>query len=138
MSFFPYAGDKSWVVRYFRKKASTAFSANSLVTRDSNAEDIIPAVSGSAAILGIVLRTVASTDADYASNTRIPVLVPVDAGAEIVGDVTGAFAVTNEGDEIDLSDAVTANAAASTTDILTVLKYISATKGVFALNKLLK
>ena len=135
MSFYPVrSGD--WDVKWFRKKASTAITPNTFVTESSDDDTIEPCTSSSADVVGIAMKKVASTDSDYASLTRIPVLVPVTPAAEIFcNDVGGTFAVTDEGELIDLTDADTADADASTTDILKVKQFVSTTSGIFTLNK---
>lgn len=137
MSFYPVKGN--WDVLYFRKKASTAFTANNLVAfeTDGGAGDPIePADADDAEILGIGMKKVASTDSDYASNTRIPVAVPRSKSSEMECDtVDGTLVVGDEGLKIDITDAANANRAASTKDVLTVTRFISATKGRFVINK---
>lgn len=55
------------------KKASTAFPAGSFVTYDAGTGFIKPLVATDPSVFGVIQQTIASTDADYASNT--PVLV---------------------------------------------------------------
>lgn len=137
MSFYPIKGD--WDVMYFRKVASTAFTPNNLVAFETNGgagDPIEPADASDAEILGIGIKKVASTDSDYASNTRIPVLVPRNKTAEMECDtVAGTMVVADEGLEVDLTDAASANRAASSTDVLVATRFISATKGRFVINK---
>ncbi len=59
------------------KKASTAFPAGSFVTFDAGTGFIKPLVATDPSVFGVIQQKIASTDADYASNT--PVLV--DQGA---------------------------------------------------------
>ena len=63
-------------MRYFPKKASTAFAANSLVavTNDGggDAGSVEPAVTANASLVGICPKVVASS----ADNSLIPILVP--------------------------------------------------------------
>ena len=133
MAFEPYRGD--FDTKYFQKTASTAFVANTFVAEGANGQ-IVPAVAGSTAVIGIVQRTVTSSDADYADTTRIPVLVPEGSDSEIAGDITtGTIAITDENNLIDLTDAAGADATASVTDILKIKQFISATKASFTLNK---
>lgn len=136
MSFYPINGE--WDVKYFRKKASTAFTANNLVAFETNGtagDPIEPADSSDTQILGIGIKTVASTDSDYASNTRIPVLIPRSKTSEMECDtVAGTMVVTDEGLEVDLTDAASANRAASSIDVLTATRFISTTKGRFIIN----
>jgi len=137
MSFYPASGD--WDVKYFRKVASTAFTANNLVAFETNGaagDPIEPADASDTKLLGIGIKKVASTDSDYASNTRIPVLVPRNKSSEMECDtVSGTMVVDDEGLEVDLTDAASANRAASSTDVLVATRFISATKGRFIINK---
>jgi len=137
MSFYPASGD--WDVKYFRKVASTAFKANNLVAFETNGgagDPIEPADASDTAILGIGVKTVATTDSDYASNTRIPVLVPRNKSSEMeCDDVDGTMVVADEGLEVDITNAESANRAASSTDVLVATRFISATKGRFVINK---
>ena len=59
------------------KKASTAFSVSSFVTFDAATGFIKPLVATDPSVFGVIQQPIASTDADYTSNT--PVLV--DQGA---------------------------------------------------------
>lgn len=137
MSFYPVEG--RWKIMYFRKKASTAFAVNSFVAFETNGgagDPIEPADASDTELLGICLKEVASTDSDYADNTRIPVAVPLDKAAELEGDVgTGTLTVADEGLEMDLKDADEADQSASTTDVLVCTRFISASKGRFIMNK---
>lgn len=134
-----YADEQGWKVMYFRKKASTAFVAGHLVAFETNGgagDPVEPADASDAELIGICLRTVASTDSDYASNTRIPVMVPMSKGAQMYGDVgTGTLTVADEGLEVDLKDSDEVDQSASTTDVLVCTKFISASKGLFVINK---
>lgn len=137
MSFYPANG--VWDVKYFRKKASTAFTANNLVACETNGaagDPIEPADASDTLILGIGMRTVASTDSDYADNTRIPVLVPRSKTSEMFcNDVDGTMVVADEGLEVDITNAESANRAASSTDVLKATAFISTTSGRFIINK---
>ena len=137
MAFFPASGE--WDVKYFRKVASTAFTANNLVAFETNGgagDPCEPADASDAAIIGIGIKTIASTDSDYADNTRIPILVPRNKAAEMeCNDVDGTLVIADEGLEVDISNAESANRSASSTDVLAVTRFISATKGRFIINK---
>jgi len=135
MAFYP-ARSADWDVVYPRKRASVAFTANSLVTEHTDDDTVTPATSSSAKVLGIMQKKVVSTDSDYASNTRVPVLVPKSRASDFICDtVGGTIAVTDEGEMMDLTDENTVDSTASTTKIVRLKTYISATKGIFTLNK---
>ena len=135
MSFYPHS-DGDWEIRWMRKIASVALTANTLLAESAAVDTVEPAAAADTAVIGICLKTVTSSDDDYADNTRIPVLVPKNDSADFIGDITtGTIAITDEGNLIDLTDASGADADASTTDILKIKKFISTTKAVFSLNK---
>lgn len=133
MSMYMHRGN--WEIKWFRKKASTAFTVNTLVAESSDDDTIEPADSSDSAVIGIVLKTVASTDSDYASLTRIPVAVPRDASAEMLADTASTIAATDEGELMDLTDAATVNQGSSSTDIVKLKQFVSTTKGIFTINK---
>lgn len=137
MSF--YEGKGKWVTKYFRKVASTAFTANNLVSFETDGaagDPIEPADASDTTLLGIGITTVASTDSDYADNTRIAVRVPAERGCTVVcDDVDGTLVVADEGLLVDITNAESVNRAASSTDVFIVERFISATKGEFTINK---
>ena len=83
---------------------------------------------------GIILQSVASTDADFASNTKVLVECPAEQSAEFEADVSGTLAITSVGSKFDLSDASTVNQAGTTYQVVTCTGFISSSKGRFALN----
>ena len=135
--FYPVRGE--WQAMYFRKVASTAFAVGDLVAFEANGstgDPIEPADASDAELIGICQTKVASTDSDYASNTRIMVLVPKNKVAEMHGNVgTGTLTVADEGLEVDLKDKDEVDQSASTTDVLVCTRFKSATTGDFVINK---
>lgn len=117
---------------FFPKKASTVFTKNSLVYFDGSGA-ITPAMATSGDHIGMVLKSVAATDSDYAANTLIAVEVPQDKLCIFEADATGLTAAL-VGTTMDLTDALTVNGAASAKKVVTLVKYLSATKGRFVLN----
>lgn len=122
-------------VEWYPKVASTAFAFNDLVYVDSNGY-LTPAVDGANIVpLGLIQKTIAATDSDYASNTRVPVLV-AGSDAEYLCDVgTGTAAQTDVGEHIDIDNASTVDVVASTYDLFYVTEIISTSKVVAKLNK---
>jgi len=100
----------------YKKVASEAFAFNDVVTKNSSGY-LTKATSATprAEILGLIQRTVLSTDDDYASNTMCPVLLlednnnefdmPVEAGTPVQAMVGKAFDLNSE-DGIDLTKSV--------------------------------
>lgn len=130
-------------VETFAKKASTAFSAGMAVTFDAATGFIKPLVATDPDVLGVSLQTVASTDTDYASNTRIAVDQMGD-GVVIEADVTNTLAATDEGQffkmaagavSIDASTRSSTHGAGFTAQGLVFLckRFLSTTKGEFVI-----
>lgn len=133
MAVKPYDG--KWDTVWLPKTASTAI-AKGFVTYSSGL--LINAVAGSANVVGIIDKTVASTDADYALTSLVPVLVPMEASARVIIDVGTGSAVqaTIGGTLVDLKDHDEADVSASATDILFVDRVLSTTKILARINKL--
>ena len=123
-----YKADAQTRVHWYPKLASTTFTFNDLVYIDGDGY-LIKAVDGAAITpIGLIQKTIAATDTDYASATRVPVLVP-GPDAEFELDVTtGTAAQTDVGEWIDIDDHNSVDVAASTYDIFFVTKFVSATK----------
>uniref|UniRef100_A0A6H1ZI22 Uncharacterized protein n=1 Tax=viral metagenome TaxID=1070528 RepID=A0A6H1ZI22_9ZZZZ len=79
-------------------------------------------------ILGVSLKSIASTDSDFASNTKIPVEVPLD-DCEFEADVTGTLTTGMIGELRGLTASGTVVDATNTNnDQVTITGFISATK----------
>jgi len=119
-------------IAWYPAATSQAFAVNTLVNFNLSGE-IIPADSTSGDHIGIILKAITSASPEYATETNVPVEVPVDKMCELEADATG---LTSEsvGLTYDLTDAATVNGSASSIDAVTCVKYISATKGRFVLN----
>ena len=130
-----YKADAGTHVEFYPKKASVAIGFEDLVYLDGDGY-LIRAVDGALIVpVGLSLKAIASTDSDYASNTRIPVLVP-GPDAEFLCDVgTGTAAQTDVGEWIDIDDHDLVDVGASTYDIFFVTKFISTTQVVAKLAK---
>ena len=98
-------------IQYFRKKVSTAFINGALTNVDSNGF-LIPANATSVNHLGVILTTIAATDADYASATFVPVdmcrttdlfIADVSAGTVAQTNVGAYYDLNSTGDKVDLS-----------------------------------
>jgi len=138
--FIRYKGKTKTI--WLPKKASQAFTAGSAVAAGTatDAGTIIPATSetGALRLMGVIRETVASTDSDYASNTKVPVEVPVEKGVEWIADVASntlslAAVKTNIGNELDLSNHLLVNLASSSTTCCIVKDVISTAKVVVSL-----
>jgi len=112
---------------WYPKTASETFTDGDLVylssgyiTKFADAVDQPP--------LGLIQRTVAATDSDYASATKVPILVG-DANTEYLCDIsTGTGAQSYVGTWIDVDDENSVDVSAGTYDIFFVTKHVSTTQ----------
>jgi hypothetical protein len=111
--------------------ASTAFTKDTLVKFSSG--KLVPCVSGDAAIdiEGVIRHTIASTDADYASDRLVPIEVPTEKHVIYIVDVNASLAATDLGTEYDISGPGTVDHSATSDKVVKTVGYISATKGLF-------
>jgi hypothetical protein len=116
----------------FPMTPSTALTADTFVKLSSG--KIVACVAGDAAldIVGVNRKTIAATDADYASDRMIQIEVPVERHVEYTIDVgTGTIAATDLNTEYDLAAAGTIDQSATTDKVAKLIKFVSSTKGVF-------
>ena len=108
---------------------STVIAEGALVTTTSGL--LVAATSSTAAnaLVGVLKKAIAATDSDYATSRSVEVIVPMEKNCIFEFDVTASLVAADVGLLIDLTDSVTANRAASSTDIIRVTKLISTTKG---------
>ena len=113
---------------------STDFENGALVVWSSG--KLIPATSSTAAAdtVGVIHHAITWSDSDYADERLVEVEVPVEKNVVWEGDVTSGLVAADRGLFQDLTDSVTVNRGASTTDIVQCVKVISSTKGLFILN----
>lgn len=134
MAFIKHKGKT--VTRWLPIAASTAITKGSIVAWNGSGA-LIAATSSTAASahVGVIKKTIAATDADYATANRlVPVEVPVEKFVEWRGAVTSGLVAADIGLWVDLTDALTINRGASTYDAAQVKKVISTTEGIFYLN----
>jgi len=80
-------------------------------------------------VAGVINKTIASTDDDYATARKVAVLVPMQPNVVWEADATG-FTVggTDEGVEYGISGAGTVDQTDTTNDVFLVTEVLSATK----------
>ena len=114
-------------IQWFTLQASVALDKNSLVEFTSGY--VAAADDNDTMVLGILRKEVATTDDDYASDTKVPVevIMPGDI-IEINADKTATV-----GEDYGISDAYTIDVDDTTNIVMTVTKVISSTRvqGVF-------
>jgi hypothetical protein len=114
--------------------ASTAFSKGAIVSWSSGY--LIPATSSTTALshAGVIERAVLSTDLDYATTGHlVPVSVPLEKNVVWKGDTTATLVVGDVGLEVDLTDSLTINRAASSIKVAMVHGVLSTTLGLYLL-----
>ena len=134
--FIPRRGN--FHIEWYPKKASTTFALWDLVYADGSGA-VQPADATSGDHIGVCLKTIAATDSDYASNTLIPVLVPSDSRAEFEVDVDTGTALTTAmvGSRYDLTDANSLNVGGTSKKVVTITKFVSATKAWVKINAMI-
>ena len=116
-------------IDYFPKLASTAIGMGAALIPNASGFATV-ATSTSTRVLGTSLRVVASTDADYASATLIPVIVP-DTSAVFLADVgTGTLTTAMIGNQYDLKDSVSIDVTGTSHKQVTVVGFVSASKAL--------
>lgn len=115
---------------YLPVTTSTALTKDTLLSFSSGL--LIAATSSTAAAdhVGVAVKTIASTDSDYASARTIPVQVPVERYTEWEADYTATAVVGDVGIETDLTDAGTVNRGATSVKAVRMTQFISTTKAL--------
>lgn len=120
-------------IEYFPKKASTAMAIGDLLYPDgSGAVQLADSTSGEH--VGVCLKTIASTDDDYASTTKIPVDVADPNDLWIVDVGTGTATAALIGTYVDLKDENEADVSATSKKVLFVVGFISSTQIIVKIN----
>ncbi len=112
-------------MRWYPKTASTVFAVGALTYSTSG--QLLPADATSGDHVGVCQKTVAATDSDYASTTRIPVIL---VGEDTVWEVAvgaGTAAVTLENTFVDLTDSISVDVGSTSKNVFLVTKFISTT-----------
>lgn len=127
MAFIPYKGKVKTV--YLPVTTSTALAKGTLVEFTSGLLAAADDGESAADVRGVLGKTIASTDSDYATARRVPVIVPVERHVVWEADATG-FTVggTDEGAEYGISDSGTVDQGDTTADVFIVTEVISSTK----------
>lgn len=115
---------------------STVIAAGALVAYSSG--KLIAATSSTASvdIQGVLVKAIAATDSDYATDRLVEVRTPVEKNTIWEADVTSGLVVTDIGAEVDLTDASTVNRAATSIKVVRATRVLTTTKGHFKLKQL--
>lgn len=129
MSFEQATGD--WDMVKLPTKASTTYSQGMMVANDGT--DNVPVTAATQQNLKGIVQEAKANDS---TTTSIHILEPSDWSATFYADMTSGETISkaNEGDSFDFAaDGLTVSTN-STYDALTLVKYVSTTKGVFKFN----
>lgn len=118
-------------IEAYKKTASTVFAFGDVVAVASGLLVRATAATAREAIIGLIQRTVLATDADYAAQTAVPVLVLDNNADEFIADVgTGSAVQSMVGSLYDLKDHDELDVTAQLIKCFRVTKVISTTKVV--------
>ena len=115
---------------YLPVTTSTAFTKDTLVSFSAGLLTAATSATTAVNTIGVIRKTIASTDTDYATARTVPVDVPVERCTEWEADVTSGLVAADIMKEVDLTDAANVNRAASAIQNIRVKEVLSTTKGV--------
>ena len=114
---------------------STAYSKGDLIYANGSGA-FIPADATSGDHFGIAAEDIGSSDDRYTTAGEIAVDILRPGDLVRCDDVDGTLTAAKEGTTMDLSNAESVNAGATSKNVVTLEKYISATEGIFMINSL--
>lgn len=123
-----------WTTIWRRKKASTAITKDSFVVLDAGFVDAATTDTGAADKPCFGVYAGPSISSASATTDEIPVFVPIGP-ALVRADTTASIAATDEGKSRDLSTSLLVHATNTTYGVVTLVKFISTTQGLFAISK---
>ena len=126
MAFRRYKGKTK--IEWFPVTTSTALVAGTLVEFTSGLIAAADADETAGGVRGVLRKTIAATDSDYATARSVPIEVPVEKHVVWEADGTGTFLSTDIGVEYGISDSATVDKAETTTVHFLVTEFVSATK----------
>ena len=132
MPFIKYKGKTE--TRWLPVATSTTFTRGDIVAWSAGL--LIKATTTSAAKthVGVIKKTIAATDSDYATARTVPVEIPVEKMVEWRAAGSVALVAADIGLWCDLLNAGAVDRAGSTYDAVQVKGVLSATEGIFVLN----
>lgn len=115
-------------IEFYEKTASTAFAFDEPVYLGTAGRLLAYTPGVAAPFLGLIKKTIASTDSDYASTTRVPVEVGNYDTEYLIDATTTSAALTDVGEFVDYVTATrSVNVGSSTNDDFYVTQVISST-----------
>ncbi len=126
MAFRRYKGKTKF--EWIPVTTSTALLKGTLVEFTSGLIAAADADETAGGVRGVLVKTIAATDADYASTRLVQVEVPVDRHVVWEADGTGTFVATDIGAEYGISDSATVDKAETSTVHFLMTQFLSASK----------
>lgn len=131
MAFRPKSGKFKTV--WLPVTPSTVLTRGAIVSWASGKLIAATAATTSLSHAGVIDKTITAADPDYAQDRLVPVLVPVEKNVVWEGDVTSGLVIADRGLEVDLTNSLFINRAASAVDVAMCVGVLSTTKGDFLL-----
>jgi hypothetical protein len=125
-------------VEWYPAATSQAFSYGDLVYFNASGK-LIPADATSGDHAGVIMRAITSASDAYTTEEFVPVIVPQD-DTEFEVDVDTGTALTTAmvGNRYDLTDANSLNVGGTSKKVVTITKFISATKALVKINAMIQ
>ena len=114
---------------------STVYNAGDLLYANGSGA-LIPADATSGDHYGIMVQDIAPTDDLYATAGQLTFDKLAAGDLVRCDDVDGTLTAALEGTKMDLSNAESVNQAATSKNVVTLIKFISASEGIFMINSL--
>jgi len=122
---------------WYPVKVSTAF-VNGGLTYWNSLGFVIPADATSGDHAGVILKTIASGDSDYATARKVMIDVPTSDDVYEVDVETGTLTTAMIGNQYDLTAAGTGvDVTAQAKKVVTIVGFVSATKALVKINALI-
>lgn len=113
-------------IEFYPKTASTALAFNEPVALSTSGRLVAYTPGIATPFLGLIKKTIASTDSDYASTTRVPVEVGNSNSEYLIDATTTSAAQTDVGEFVDYVSATrSVNVGVSTEDDFFVTDVVS-------------
>ena len=114
---------------------TTVYKAGDLLYANGSGA-LIPADSTSGDHYGIMVQDIATTDDLYTTAGQLTFDKLAAGDLVRCDDVDGTLTAALEGTTMDLSNAESVNQAATSKNVVTLIKFISASEGIFMINAL--
>ena len=131
MAFKPFKG--RFKFEYLPVTTSTALLGGNLVEATSGLLAAADTDEAAVDVRGVLVKTIASTDSDYATARRVAIIVPTDKHCVWEADTGGSFVATDIGVEYGITASGTApgdvvDRTETTADLFLMTEFLTASK----------